>query len=50
MSAKTIKSALGLLQDDPDHEKAWEQLRNDVKGDTGMEPDELIALLEAARR
>jgi len=27
MSDKTIKSALGLLQDDPDHSGAWDDLR-----------------------
>src|SRR5262249_39238001 len=50
MSAKTIKSALGLLQDDPDHAKAWQQLREDVAGEHGMAPEELAKLLEAARR
>src|SRR5258708_22459242 len=50
MSAKTIKSALGLLQDDPDNAQAWEQLRQEVEGDPGMSSDELAKLLEAARR
>src|SRR5450755_985188 len=50
MSAKTIKSALGLLQDDPDHTEAWRQLRTEVEGDPGMSPEELGKLLEAARR
>jgi tetratricopeptide (TPR) repeat protein len=50
MSAKTIKSALGLLQDDPDHGQAWQQLREEVSGDHGMARDELAKLLEAARR
>src|SRR6202042_3863416 len=50
MSAKTIKSALGLLQDDPDHSQAWQQLKGEVEGDPGMTPDELGKLLEAARR
>jgi tetratricopeptide (TPR) repeat protein len=50
MSAKTIKSALGLLQDDPDHAKAWQQLREEVANDSGMTPEELAKLLEAARR
>ena len=27
MSAKTIRNALGLLQDDPDSEHAWSELR-----------------------
>jgi tetratricopeptide (TPR) repeat protein len=50
MSAKTIKSALGLLQDDPDQTQAWQQLRAEVEGDPGMDPEELGKLLEAARR
>jgi golgin subfamily B member 1 len=50
MSAKTIKSALGLLQDDPDHTEAWRQLRTEVEGEPGMSPEELGKLLEAARR
>jgi tetratricopeptide (TPR) repeat protein len=50
MSAKTIKSALGLLQDDPDSRDAWQRLRQDVESDPGMGPDELASLLEAARR
>src|SRR5579859_1153572 len=50
MSAKTIKSALGLLQDDPDHATAWTQLRGEVEGDAGMPAEELGKLLEAARR
>jgi golgin subfamily B member 1 len=50
MSAKTIKSALGLLQDDPDQTQAWQELRAEVEGDPGMNPEELGRLLEAARR
>jgi tetratricopeptide (TPR) repeat protein len=50
MSAKTIKSALGLLQDDPDNGKAWRDLRSELSGDAGMSPDDLSKLLEAARR
>jgi tetratricopeptide (TPR) repeat protein len=50
MSAKTIKSALGLLQDDPDHAQAWQQLRDEIGGDHGMSPEELAKLLDAARR
>ncbi len=51
MSAKTIRSALGLLQDDPENEKAWEQLKGDVAAaDLDMSADELSKLLEAARR
>src|SRR5580704_15765207 len=50
MSAKTIKSALGLLQDDPDQEQAWQELRADVAAGSDMSADELRRLLEAARR
>src|SRR5580704_8661588 len=50
MSAKTIKSALGLLQDDPDQNQAWQQLRDEVSGDSGMSAEELAKLLEAARK
>ena len=50
MSAKTIKSALGLLQDDPDSTEAWQELLHQVEGPHGMGPEELAALLEAARR
>ena len=27
MSAKTIRNALGILQDEPDNEQAWSDLR-----------------------
>ncbi len=50
MSAKTIKSALGLLQDDPDRPEAWEQLRTEVSGNPEMDSGELSSLLESARR
>jgi tetratricopeptide (TPR) repeat protein len=50
MSEKTIKSALGLLQDDPENPQAWAQLREQVAGDPGMAPSDLAKLLEAARR
>lgn len=50
MSAKTIKTALGLLQDDPESEEAWQELRGEVQRDPGMAADELRKLLEAARR
>lgn len=50
MSAKTIKSALGLLQDDPDDSVAWQRLRTETAGDTGMSAEELGKLLVAARR
>ncbi len=49
MSAKTIKSALGLLQDDPDSTPTWQTLREEVESDPGMGQDELAKLLEAAR-
>jgi len=50
MSAKSIKSALGLLQDDPDNQEAWATLREEVEGPDRMVQDDLAALLEAARR
>jgi tetratricopeptide (TPR) repeat protein len=50
MSAKTIKSALGRLQDDPENDQAWSELRADVVRDPGMSPGELAALLQAARQ
>src|SRR5580704_8700456 len=50
MSAKTIKGALGLLQDDPDNGPAWAELRTELGTEPGMSPSELEKLLEAARR
>ena len=51
MSAKTIKSALGLLQDDPDLGEAWEDApRRRSVAAADMNADELRQLLEAARR
>ena len=50
MSATTIKSALGQLQDDPDHSEAWSELRTIVSGSSEMSPSELAGLLDAARR
>jgi len=50
MTAKSIKSALGLLQDDPDNQEAWGSLRQEVEGAHGMGRDDLASLLEAARR
>jgi tetratricopeptide (TPR) repeat protein len=61
MSAKTIRKALGTLQDDPDHAEAWADLAEALgfkgadspllpKEDVEMESAELASLLEAARR
>src|SRR5258708_4160337 len=50
MNAKTIKSALGLLQDDPDHSGAWNELRGLLGGSTDMSANDLAKLLDAARR
>jgi tetratricopeptide (TPR) repeat protein len=50
MSEKTIKSALGLLQDNSDSAEAWKQLREEVERAPGMGQAELAKLLEAARR
>ena len=58
MSAKTIRNALGVLQDEPDNEQAWSDLRETLgfsseegtvdPGELGAE--ELGDLLEAARK
>jgi golgin subfamily B member 1 len=51
MSAQTIRTALGLLQDDPDIENAWNDLQDAATSpDPGLEASELSKLLEAARR
>ena len=52
MSANTIRTALGLLQDDPDHEQAYLDLKEALQGGTpgGMSNDEARALLASARR
>ncbi|MGA7119271.1 MAG: tetratricopeptide repeat protein [Polyangiaceae bacterium] len=50
MSAKTIKSALGQLQDDPDHSGAWKELRDITGGSNELSADEIASLLDAARR
>src|SRR5262245_11952737 len=61
MSAKTIRNALGLLQDEPDNEQAWSDLRAALglspsgepagkRADIGMTDEDLWKLLEAARR
>ena len=53
MSASTIRNALGLLQDDPDNERAYQELREAVgSGEAveGMSREEVARLLEAARR
>lgn len=57
-TANTIRHALGILQDEPDNEQAWSELR-EALGYTSEEgtvdpgelaPDELAQLLEAARQ
>jgi tetratricopeptide (TPR) repeat protein len=58
MSANTIQNALGILQDEPDNEQAWGELREALgytsetstvdPGDLGVE--QLTQLLEAARK
>ena len=51
MSAKTIRNALGLLQDDPENEKAWTSLASALAEDASeMSAAELSKLLESARR
>ena len=50
MSAQTIRTALGLLQDDPEQDGAWNDLQEAVTApDAGIERAELGKLLEAAR-
>ena len=49
MSDKTIKGALGLLQDDPDHTGAWDELRQLIGSASEMSDGELANLLDAAR-
>lgn len=57
MSANTIRSALGVLQDEPDNEQAWKELREALGFSTDegtVDPgelgaDELASLLQAAR-
>lgn len=58
MSANTIRERLGILQDEPDNEQAWSELREALgysteegtidPGELGVE--ELAQLLEAARK
>lgn len=51
MSSQKIRTALGLLQDDADNENAWLDLQDAVTApDIGMSVQELVDLLEAARR
>lgn len=51
MSSQNIRTALGLLQDDSDNETAWLELQDAITApDTGMSAEELVELLEAARR
>jgi golgin subfamily B member 1 len=51
MSAQTIRKALGLLQDDPDLENAWNELQDAATSpEPGVGADELTKLLDAARR
>ncbi|MBI5533423.1 MAG: tetratricopeptide repeat protein [Deltaproteobacteria bacterium] len=51
MSAQKIRTALGLLQDDADNENAWLELQDAITApDVGMTSEELVSLLEAARR
>jgi hypothetical protein len=58
MSESTIRNALGVLQDEPDNEQAWTDLRsalgytpaNGTVNPGEMGAAELASLLEAARR
>ena len=59
MSAKTIRTALGLLQDDPDNEQAWSDLRSSLgvsgraeksPSNSEMSREDLSKLVSSARR
>src|SRR5258707_9432798 len=52
MTSDTIRNALGLLQDDPDHEQAYLDLKEALSGGQlqGMSNEDARALLAAARR
>ena len=51
MSSQKIRTALGLLQYDADNDNAWLDLQDAVTApDVGMSLQELVDLLEAARR
>lgn len=58
MTANTIRNALGVLQDEPDNDQAWSDLRATLgftSGEGTIDPgelglDELARLLEAARQ
>src|SRR5437016_2457946 len=52
MSANTIRTALGLLQDDPDHEQAYVDLKEALANGKpeGMSIEDARSLLAAARR
>jgi tetratricopeptide (TPR) repeat protein len=49
MTTTTIRNALGVLQDDPENEKAWTDLEGGL-GAPEVDRNELSSLLEAARR
>lgn len=53
MTASTIRSALGVLQDDPESEQAWRDLAAGVRQDDARQGDAgaaTAALLDSARR
>ncbi|MEO8874498.1 MAG: hypothetical protein ABI461_02835, partial [Polyangiaceae bacterium] len=53
MTASTIRSALGVLQDDPESEKAWRDLAAGVRQDDARQGEAgaaTAALLDSARR
>ncbi|MFO0660378.1 MAG: tetratricopeptide repeat protein [Polyangiaceae bacterium] len=51
MSAQTIRTALGQLQDDPDLEQAWHDLEDAITAsNAGIDPTEISAFLAEARR
>ncbi len=52
MTANSIRNALGLLQDDPDHEQAYLDLKEALGTGTpdGMSPEDARSLLASARQ
>ncbi|MEO8800618.1 MAG: hypothetical protein ABI551_22200, partial [Polyangiaceae bacterium] len=50
MTASKIRSALGVLQDDPESERAWRDLADELRQIEAVELVPMMTLLEAARR
>ncbi len=50
MTASKIRSALGVLQDDPESERAWRDLADELRQIEAADLVPMMTLLEAARR